>query len=134
MASQLLIKLFLISGVVLTVAFALRSSSSTNLALRRLGGLLFVAVSAVSILWPSIVTWMANKLGVGRGTDLVLYALVVAFLFVSVALYQRIHELESRLARLTRAQALASGLAPSDPEGIDAGDNPDRRPDARKAS
>lgn len=109
MTSQLAIKLLLISGIITVVIFALRSSSSTNLALRRLGGLGFAGVAAISVLFPEIITWMANKVGVARGTDLLLYTLVVAFLFVAVALYQRVHELEARLARLTRALALATG-------------------------
>lgn len=117
MTSQLMIKLLLISGIITVVAFALRSSDSTNLALRRIGGILFAVVAAVSVLFPDIVTWMANRLGVARGTDLVLYALVVAFLFVSVALYQRVHQLESRLAKLTRAVALSTDDAKDPAQG-----------------
>lgn len=106
MTAQLTIKLLLIAGIVVVAVFGMRSRGGTHLALRRIGGLAFVVTAIVSVLFPALVTWLANRVGVGRGTDLVLYALVVAFLFVSVALYQRIHELEARLERLTRAHAL----------------------------
>ncbi|MGO4258798.1 DUF2304 domain-containing protein [Marmoricola sp. RAF53] len=105
-----MIKILLILGMVGLVVFALRgSTSSANLAVRRLAGITFAVVATISILFPDLVTWMANLVNVGRGTDLVLYALVVAFLYVTIGLYQRIHRLEEHLTDLTRELALRSG-------------------------
>jgi hypothetical protein len=106
----MIIKILLISGVIGAVVYALRGSqSSTNLAIRRLGGILFALVAAISIIFPDSVTWIAQAVNVGRGTDLVLYILVIAFLYVSIALYQRLHVLERRLIDLTRELALMHG-------------------------
>ena len=103
----MMIKILLISGIIGAVVYALRgANTSTNLAVRRLAGIIFAVVAAFSVLFPDAVTWVANRVGVGRGTDLVLYVLVVAFLYVSVALYQRIHHLEQRLTEVARAVAL----------------------------
>lgn len=104
----MIIKLLLIAGIGGAVVFALRGSNTgTNQALRRLGGLLFILVAAFSVLFPDSVTWLANLVNVKLGTNLVLYALVVAFMYVTVALYQRIHQLEEKLTELTRAVALS---------------------------
>lgn len=111
----MIIKILLISGIVGAVVYALRGTgTTTNLAIRRLGGIGFAMVAAFSVLFPDAVTWVANLVGVGRGTDLVLYALVVAFLYISIALYQRIHHLEERLVELTRALALHDAARPPD--------------------
>ncbi|MFL6106653.1 MAG: DUF2304 domain-containing protein [Marmoricola sp.] len=111
----MIIKILLILGMIGVVVFALRGSSSTaNLAVRRLAGIAFAAVATTSILFPDLVTWMAHKVNVGRGTDLVLYILVVVFAYVTIGLYQRIHRLEEHLADLTRELALRSGPASSE--------------------
>lgn len=110
-----MIELLLIAGVLGAVYFALRggiaSLSGTRLAIARLTGLLFLAAAVIAIVDPASTTWVAHKLHVGRGTDLLLYVLFVSFLYVVVALYQRIHRLEQRIVELTRASALAAQQA-----------------------
>lgn len=79
----MIIKILLIISVIGAVAYALRGTdSSTHLAVRRVGGGLFALVAVLSILFPLSVTRVANWVNVGRGTDLVLYVFVVAFLYV----------------------------------------------------
>lgn len=107
----MIIKLLLVAAMVAVALFALRDrSSSTSLAVRRLVGLGFVAVASLAIVFPDLVTWLAKLVGVGEGTNLVLYVLVVAFLFVVVGMYQRLHQLEQRLIDLARALALTQPL------------------------
>ena len=104
----MIIKALLILGIAGAALVALRgSNSATHLAIRRLAGAAFVLVAALSVIFPDSVTWLANRVGVTTGTNLVLYALVVAFLFVTIALYQRIHVLERRLIRLAQELALS---------------------------
>lgn len=103
----MIIKILLIAGITGAVVFALRGSNTgANQAIRRLAGVLFALTATIGIIFPDAVTWVANLVNVGRGTDLVLYALVVAFLYVCVALYQRVHHLEQRIVELSRAVAL----------------------------
>jgi hypothetical protein len=103
----MIIKILLILGILGVVVFALRGGGGTaNLAVRRMAGVAFAAAATVSIMFPDLVTWMAHRVNVGRGTDLVLYVLVVVFLYVTIGLYQRISKLELHLADLTRALAL----------------------------
>ena len=103
----MIIKFLLILGIAGAALVAIRgSNSSAHLALRRLAGAAFAMVAAMSVLFPDAVTWLANDVGVSTGANLVLYALVVAFLFTSIGLYQRIHDLERRLIHLTRQLTL----------------------------
>ena len=75
-------------------------------ALKRLAFLVFIALMVVAILRPNWVNSLAHEVGVGRGTDLVLYALAVAFVFVSVNTYFRLKTQESRFTELARAIAV----------------------------
>ena len=75
-------------------------------ALKRLAFLVFIALMVVAILRPNWVNSLAHKVGVGRGTDLVLYALAVAFVFVSVNTYFRLKTQEARFTELARAIAV----------------------------
>lgn len=74
------------------------------------------AIMMVAAVWaiarPDDVTVVANWLGVARGTDLMLYVLVVAFFFVTVSTWTRFREQELRYARLARAVALQNAQAP----------------------
>lgn len=103
---QLLIQVLLIAVVVGVVARLFRSRGARAQAIRRLGLLLFAAFAVVSILLPDVWNKIARLLGVGRGTDMVLYALVVAFLSFTVTTYVRFRDLETRYTKLARRLAL----------------------------
>ncbi|MDN4172957.1 DUF2304 domain-containing protein [Nocardioides sp. SOB77] len=102
----MIIKVFLIASVAMAGWWLLRSSGGRQLAATRLGGLLFAASWVTAVMAPDLVSRVANLMGVGRGTDLVLYLLVVAFLFSSIAQRQRLRTVEERLATVARSQAL----------------------------
>lgn len=118
----MLIQILLIVGVLFVVARLFRSRGARAQAIRRVGLMLFAAFAVVSILFPTVWNGIANVLGVGRGTDMVLYALVVAFLSSTVTTYLRFRDVELRYTRLARRLALhelgsrrAGGPAPPAP-------------------
>jgi len=76
-------------------------------ALRRLAIFVFGAGAVIAVLDPAAITWVANRVGVGRGTDLVLYVLVIAFLFTIVGFSARFSDTEDRLVQLARSVALS---------------------------
>jgi hypothetical protein len=103
----MIIKLLLISGALVFGVLVLRERVyGQHQALRRLLGIGVVGVGVCAVIWPNLTTIVANAVGIGRGTDLVLYILVMVFLFTTVAMYQRMHHLETRLIELTRATTL----------------------------
>ena len=107
------IKVLLILGVAGIGLFLVRQhGTNRGGAVVKLGMAVFLLFAAYAVLRPDDVTWVAEKLGVGRGADLVLYLLVVGFGFFAVSTYLRFKELETRLATLARriASRVSSSL------------------------
>jgi len=109
----MLIQYLLILAVVLILIFFLRHhGTSRSGATVKLGFALFLVFGVFAVLAPNQVSRLAGLVGVGRGTDLVLYAIVVAFGFATINTYLRFKEIELRYARLARAIALRSAESP----------------------
>jgi small membrane protein len=105
------IKVLLILGLLGFTALELRGRSSAgHLAVRRIVAILILGLGVTGIFFPGLVTDLAQLVGVGRGTDLVLYALVIAFLFSTLGLYQRLRKLEDRYVELSRRVAVDQAL------------------------
>jgi hypothetical protein len=103
----MIIKVILIAGTLVLGFIALRQrASGTTLAIRRLGGVGIIVVGTVLVLWPNTTTRVANAVGVGRGTDLLLYGLVMAFMFTTISIHQKLYVLEQRVTSLVRELAL----------------------------
>ena len=102
----MLIQILLIGVVLGVVARLFRSRGARAQAIRRIGLILFAAFAVISILFPDVWNRIARVVGVGRGTDMVLYALVVAFLSSTVTTYLRFREVETRYTKLARRFAL----------------------------
>jgi hypothetical protein len=105
--TQPIIKLVLLAAIAVVALFALRGSTK---AIHRVvwrgfvvGGLV---AAALAVIFPGRLTWLAHKVGVGRGADLVLYVMVVVFMLVSVILFRRISDLERKYVVLARALAV----------------------------
>lgn len=114
MNTVLIIQVLLIVVVILVVARLFRSRGARAQAIRRIGLVVFAAFAAVSILFPDVWSRLARMVGVGRGTDLVLYALVVAFLSFTVTTYLRFRDLETNYTRLARRIALTEAPRPTE--------------------
>ncbi|UMB70152.1 DUF2304 domain-containing protein [Mycobacterium paraterrae] len=107
-----------IQGLLIASIFALliylvrsRRSAQTR-AWVKVGFVLFVLAGVYAVLRPNDTTVVAHWLGVARGTDLMLYALIIAFSFSTLSTYLRFKDLELRYARLARAIALEDAQPP----------------------
>ena len=109
---RILIQVPLAVGIVLVVWRVLSGRGQRHMALRRLGFLVFALVAVYSILFPGTWSELAHLVGVGRGTDLILYGLVVAFCGWVFAQYRRMRDLEVRYTKLARRIALDEAPAP----------------------
>jgi hypothetical protein len=104
----MIIQVLLLAAFVLLAVAAVRlGPSPRHLAVRRLMATVLLVVSAGAVLFPETVTAVAHSVGVGRGTDLVLYVLVVVSAIVWLSMYRRLNEVEARHAQLVRFYALA---------------------------
>jgi hypothetical protein len=107
-----IIKILLIIAVLVLLRLVLRSHGTTRGgAYVKIGMGAFLVFAIYAVLRPDDVTWIAAKVGVGRGTDLVLYLLVVGFGFFAISTYLRFKEVELRYARLARAIALSEAAS-----------------------
>jgi hypothetical protein len=103
----MIIQVLLIAAFVLVLVWALQNRRATRLrAWKKLLLVMFIAFAAVAIIWPQTLTDVAHLVGVGRGTDLLLYVLVVSFVFVVLSIYLKFKDLEQRYAKLARHIAL----------------------------
>lgn len=116
---QIIVQIALVLAViVVSVALMRGGSNARHLAIRRIMLVLFACVAAFSVFFPSALTHVARMLGIGRGTDLVLYALIVSFLVFMATTYQRFRHLENSLTMLSRRIALDDAEQPTaDPAG-----------------
>ena len=105
------IKVLLIASFVVLLVVMFRHRHRVALrAGSRIGAIgLFVAAVA-SIADPDIPQTVAQEVGVGRGTDLILYLLVVVFALTTMGLYFRLRETDHRVVQLGRALAIAETL------------------------
>jgi hypothetical protein len=112
------IQALLILAIVALLMYLLRSRTSARTkAWVKVGGVLFVVAAVYAILRPDDTTVLANWLGVDRGTDLMEYALIIAFVFTTLSTYMRFKDLELKYTRLARAVALQNVRVPDDAQG-----------------
>ena len=100
------IQVILITGVIsifLYYLFRLRNAFVDLITLAA-----FSLLAIYFIIFPDSTSLIANKLGVGRGTDMLFYTCILLFLFLFMKLFSRIKRLESKLTALIREQAKAA--------------------------
>ena len=71
-----------------------------------------MAFAIFTIAFPSVMTAIAHRVGVGRGTDLLLYALVIAFLAQILSSFRRNGARERQITHLARRIALDDAPEP----------------------
>jgi hypothetical protein len=81
--------------------------SARHLALRRLTVFAALIAGAVVILSPGWLTALANLVGVGRGTDLLLYISILVFILYVISDYKKTVLLSRTNTELVRAVTLA---------------------------
>ncbi|MEI2717425.1 MAG: DUF2304 domain-containing protein [Candidatus Nanopelagicales bacterium] len=107
MASLILIILVLVGVFVLWRL----SGSAHGGAARRLAFLAFFGVVVLTIAFPETTTVVANRMGIGRGADLILYLTAFGLMFLAAVSYLRSRSIEDRLAHLVSKQAADDAVA-----------------------
>lgn len=100
---QLLLILGIVAAAILSIRF-LRGERS--LAIKRIFALAAAFAAILAILFPSILTKVANFFGIGRGTDLLLYVSVIGALLFAVATVRAKARSDARVTQLARSVAL----------------------------
>lgn len=107
-----MIKVILVALIVAALAWGLRHRDDVGLrAGRRIAALALALLAVVAVLAPDTTTAAARAVGIGRGTDLVLYALVMTFVFSTAGLYFRCRDIERQLVQISRAVAIRDAVS-----------------------
>lgn len=116
-ATQIVIQvLLLLATLALALYFLKNRRKARAKAWVKIGFLLFIFAAVWAVLRPDDLTSVAHLVGVDRGTDLMLYGLVVAFMFTTLSSYVRFREQELRYSKLARAVALQNPVLPEKDE------------------
>jgi hypothetical protein len=83
--------------------------------------LLLACGGLVLVIQPDFSTWIANRVGIGRGTDLILYVFILFSLFYFVGISSDLKKIERQLTEVVRAQALQNPQFGNDSSGSASG-------------
>lgn len=103
-------KLLLIAGLALILRVYL-TSMRTGRRDRFIVVLLF-AVLVGAVIYPEATTWIANRLGVGRGVDLAFYVAFLLLFFLASVFYSRYKELQRSMTIIVREIAILKARRP----------------------
>ncbi len=68
--------------------------------------ILFWVGAAVVVIWPNSTQVLANHLGIGRGTDVVMYMAMAIVFFILFRLHIKIESLNRAMTKVVRQDAL----------------------------
>ena len=104
----MLSEIILLAALIFLAIYLVKSKpSARHIAVRRI--LLFLAIlgGIVVAIAPGWLTAVSAAVGIGRGPDLLLYALIIVFLLNVISDYKRTVELSRANTRLARAITLS---------------------------
>jgi len=104
---MILIQVVLIAAFILLLLKFLANPNSYQIkAWKKIIGILFVFLAIMAVLFPDLLNHIAHFFGVGRGADLLLYLVTLAFIFVVFSQYVSSKQEQKRLVKLARKLAL----------------------------
>ncbi|MEE1649578.1 DUF2304 domain-containing protein [Brachybacterium sp. J144] len=109
-----IIQLVLVLGIVVIVGWLFVKRGAKQLAVRRLLIIAFAVFAVATVLFPGMLSRVANLVGVGRGADLLLYATVLVLLGFLALQEARTKAAEKRTTYLARRLALDEAEQPGD--------------------
>lgn len=113
-------QVLLIAAMVVIAALAMKFlPGERSLALKRIFAILFVLAAILAIVFPNALTAVAHFLGVGRGTDLLLYVFIVMGLLFAAAVVRAKARSDARVTELARAVALMEARLLDAPDKVE---------------
>ncbi|MGX1695911.1 DUF2304 family protein [Microbacterium keratanolyticum] len=115
MTDQIIIKVLLIGAFLIFALILLRPGGSARTqAIRTITLILLLAAGVFAVLFPGLIDDLARSVGVGRGTDLLLYAFIIVFVGNALTTVRRRRAQDAQITQLARQIALRN---PELPEG-----------------
>lgn len=108
---HMIIQVILITMISLTLFFSVRKRGSSGFqASEKVHFVSFLVVSVLAVIMPDRLSGIARMVGVGRGADLLLYLLILAFVFVVQNSYLKFKDLEKKITELARQVSLNEAM------------------------
>ena len=107
-----IIQILLVLGIVAIIAWLFVTRGAKQLAVRRLLVIAFAVFAVLAVIFPSVLSQVANLVGVGRGADLLLYATVLVLLGFLALQEARTKAAEKRTTYLARRLSLDEAETP----------------------
>jgi hypothetical protein len=106
-ANTVILQILLLAAAVGALVYFVRSGQSVGVrASKRIAFGAFIVLNIYAVLRPDDLTYLARAVGIGRGTDLLVYLLVVAFVSGMLNTYLRDREISQHLTNLARQIAV----------------------------
>jgi hypothetical protein len=103
----MIIRVILIAGIILLLLWFLNQRTTTRgQAWSKLSTLFLLIFAIITVASPSIIDKLAHAVGVGRGADLLLYGLTLAFLTNLLTSYMHHQDEHTKVVRLVRKMAI----------------------------
>lgn len=107
MFDQIIIKALLIGAFVAFGLILLKPGGSARTqAIRTITLLLLLAAGIYAVLFPGVINDLAVAVGVGRGTDLLLYAFIIVFIANALSTVRKRRAQDAQITQLARQIAL----------------------------
>ena len=106
------IQYFLFILCVIPIIILRLGNKASGKATYRIGFLIFVGGYLLAVAHPNLVMRLANSLGVGRGTDLVVYLTAFAIICFSLIMILKFSRIESELTTIVRKYAIDNARKP----------------------
>jgi len=100
------LQVVLIVAVVAMGGYFLANNHSRAQAWKKIAGSLFIACAIFAIMFPSIADVGASFLGLARGTDLILYGLILVMIYLVFSRSFAQKREQERIAKLVRKVAI----------------------------
>ena len=103
--------LLVLVAVVLLAKVAASDASHTIKAGQKLIAVLLVVLMVVAVMYPELVSMIAQSVGIGRGTDLLIYALCCVCLWYGFSRYANVQRERVVIDRIARRVAINDAIA-----------------------
>jgi small membrane protein len=105
----ILFQLLLILFSLYAIWGVLRRKKDGTLSLRGTGfWVVFWLTVIVSVIWPNSTQALADRIGIGRGSDLVIYISIVLLFFLIFKLHIKLESINRDVTKVVRKKALES--------------------------
>jgi hypothetical protein len=112
--------------VSILVAFAAYAFSRRSILLDRLLYMLLAVVGIILVIHPDLSTNIAHLIGIGRGTDLVIYLFILIGMFFAVNIISRLRKIEEQITQLIGNEAIDHPVRVEGPRNL--ADHTDPKP------